>query len=160
MTESIDLAGFDGWVRFAELPVAVVPRGAGVYVVVRPTDEPVRFLETSPAGHFKGRDPTEPVADLSALWVPGARIVYIGKANLGRSGRRGLRRRLDEFRRSGMGEPVAHSGGRRIWQLADHADLLVGWRVTEDSDAARTESEMIAAFRAHYGRYPFANMRR
>ena len=159
MTTPIDLTGFTGWVPFASLPAANVPTGPGVYVVVRPSDEPPSFLDRSHAGHFKGRDPTVPVAELQALWVPHTRIVYIGKASLGGSGRRGLRKRLDEFRRSGAGEPVGHSGGRRIWQLADHAALLVGWRVTDDADAPRIESEMTAQFRAHYGVRPFANMR-
>ncbi|ORB83935.1 hypothetical protein B1987_09155 [Mycobacterium kansasii] len=157
--EPIDLSGFAGWVPFAALPNAEVPAGPGVYVVVRATDNPPTFLEVSPAGHFKGKDPTVPVAELAALWVPGTRIVYIGKASRGDGGRRGLRKRLDEFRRFGAGEPVGHSGGRRIWQLADHATLLVGWRVTDDAHAPRIESAMIAQFRAHYGAHPFANMR-
>ena len=159
MTAPIDLTLFTGWVPFAQLPNADVPTGPGVYVIVRPTDEPPSFLDVSPAGHFKGKDPTVPVSELQALWVPGTRIVYIGKASLGGSGRRGLRKRLDEFRRSGAGEPVGHSGGRRIWQLADHAELLVGWRVTDDADAPKIETEMIAQFRAYYGARPFANMR-
>lgn len=159
MTDPVDLSGFSGWVPFAALPTAEVPPGPGVYVIVRPSDEPPTFLDVSPAGHFKGRDPTVPVAELAALWVPGARIVYIGKAALGGTGRRGLRKRLDEFRRFGAGVPIGHSGGRRIWQLADHAELLVGWRVTDDIDAAKTETAMIAAFRAHHGRLPFANVR-
>ena len=74
-------------------------------------------------------------------------------------GRRGLRKRLDEYGRFGAGEPAPHSGGRRIWQLADHRALLVGWKVTDDADAAGIESEMIAAFRAHHGVRPFANAR-
>lgn len=158
-TEPIDLSGFSGWVPFADLPEADVPTGPGVYVVVRPSDDPPVFLDVSPAGHFKAKDPTVPVAELQALWVPGTRIVYIGKASLGSSGRRGLRKRLDEYRRFGAGEPVGHSGGRRIWQLADHDRLLVGWRVTPDADAPKTETEMIAQFRDRYGVRPFANMR-
>lgn len=158
-TEPVDLSGFSGWVPFAALPTSEVPTDPGVYVVVRPSDEPPTFLDISPAGHFKGKDPTVPVAELRALWVSGTRIVYIGKASLGGGGRRGLRKRLDEYRRFGAGEPVGHSGGRRIWQLADHETLLVGWRVTPDADAPRIETEMIAQFRAHYGVRPFANMR-
>ncbi|MGJ6127143.1 hypothetical protein QN239_31650 [Mycolicibacterium sp. Y3] len=162
MSESVDLSGFTGWVPFTALPTADVPTGPGVYVVVRPTEEPPNFLVTSPAGHFKGKDPTVPIAELQALWVPKTRIVYIGKATAGGSGRRGLAKRLDEFCRFGAGEAVAHSGGRRIWQLIDHADLVVGWRVLNDvtdADVASTESQLIAQFRAHHGKLPFANMR-
>lgn len=115
-TEPIDLNGFRGWVPFSELPDADVPTGPGVYVVVRPNDDPPTFLDVSPAGHFKGKDPTVPVAELQALWVPDTRIVYIGKASLGSSGKRGLRKRFYEYRRFGAGEPVGHSGGRRIWR--------------------------------------------
>lgn len=158
-TEPIDLDDFAGWVPFAALPTAGVPTGPGVYVIVRPTDDPPTFLDVSPAGHFKGKDPTVPVAELEQLWVSGTRVVYIGKANHGAGQGRGLYKRLDEFRRFGAGEPIGHSGGRRIWQLADHADLLVGWRVTDDEEAAAMETEMIARFRAHHGLRPFANMR-
>ena len=158
-SESIDLDDFAGWVPFAALPTAGVPTGPGVYVIVRPTDDPPTFLDVSPAGHFKGKDPTVPVAELEQLWVSGTRVVYIGKANHGAGQGRGLYKRLDEFRRFGAGEPIGHSGGRRIWQLADHADLLVGWRVTDDEEAAAMETEMIARFRAHHGLRPFANMR-
>jgi len=159
MTDPIDLSGFTGWVPFAQLPHADVPSRPGVYVVVRPSNQPPRFLDVSPAGHFKGKNPTVPISELTALWVPGTRIVYIGKANAGSRGKRHLRKRLDEFRRSGAGMPIGHSGGRRIWQLADHHELLVGWRVTDDDDAAQIESRMLADFRAHHGRLPFANMR-
>ena len=158
-TEPIDLDDFTGWVPFTALPTAGVPTGPGVYVILRPTDDLPTFLDVSPAGHFKGTDPTVPVVELHELWVPGTRIVYIGKANHGSRGKRGLRKRLDEFRRFGAGEPVGHSGGRRLWQLADHADLLVGWRVTEDTEAAQIETDMITRFRAHHGHRPFANMR-
>ena len=158
-TDPVDLSGFTGLVPFAELPTAGVPTGPGVYVIVRTTDDPPTFLDVSPAGHFKGKDPTVPVDELQQLWVPGTRVVYIGKANHGGTRRRGLCKRLDEFRRFGAGEPIGHSGGRRIWQLADHTDLLVGWRETEDTEAAAIETAMIAQFRAHHGRLPFANMR-
>lgn len=130
-----------------------------MYVIVRPTDDPPTFLDVSPAGHFKGKDATLPVVELHELWVPGTRIVYIGKADHGSRGERGLRKRLDEFRRFGAGEPVGHSGDGRIWQLAHHADLLVGRRVTEDTEAAQIESDMITRFRAHHGHRLFANMR-
>ncbi|WP_255391739.1 hypothetical protein [Mycobacterium sp. 852014-52144_SCH5372336] len=43
--------------------------------------------------------------------------------------------------------------------MVDHADLLVGWRITDDAEAAATETDMIVRFRAHHGMRPFANMR-
>ncbi|MEU5410270.1 hypothetical protein [Nocardia asteroides] len=42
-----------------------------------------------------------------------------------------------------------------IWQLADSADLLVGWRAT--TEARPVEKAMINEFVALYGQCPFAN---
>ncbi|HVX28920.1 MAG TPA: hypothetical protein VHA53_00465, partial [Nitrolancea sp.] len=70
----------------------------------------------------------------------------------------GLRRRLDEYRRYGAGEPVAHTGGRYIWQLADSRELLVAWR--EEPAALALEQSLIQSFKAmHDGKRPFANLR-
>jgi hypothetical protein len=74
------LAEFTDWVRFDDLPDADVPSSPGVYTVVRPATTPPSFLDTSPAGWFKGKDPTVPRKQLAAAWVPGESIVYIGKA--------------------------------------------------------------------------------
>ncbi len=71
------------------------------------------------------------------------------------SGRRGLRRRLDEYRRHGAGRRAGHWGGGLIWQLADSDELLVGWR--EVVDARALEKAMIAEFVAMHGKRPFAN---
>ncbi|WP_196775307.1 GNAT family N-acetyltransferase [Rhodococcus opacus] len=157
-----DLAavGFVGFVPFAALLEADVPREPGVYVMIRPSESAPEFLSTSPAGWLKGRDPSVPIDVLQAAWVSESSVVYIGKASAGSAGRRGLRQRLGEFRRFGVGEPVPHRGGRRIWQLADHADLLVGWKVTTDGEARPTERAMIAQFEAAHGKRPFANVTR
>lgn len=151
--------GFVGFVRFADLQTSDVPQAPGVYAVVRPTDAPPTFLENSAAGRFKGKDPSIPVGALSGRWIIGAEVLYIGKSTIGSSGRRGLQKRLDEFRRFGAGEPVGHWGGRAIWQLADHDELLVAWNAT-DEDAATVESRMLRDFVEHYNRLPFANLRR
>lgn len=150
MTDPIDLNGFTGWVSVADWGSA--PTDPGVYVVVRSIDTPPYFVDVAP---YRG-DPPMSIAELEERWVPGARIVYVGKAGRGTKNG-GLRRRLRQLARYGAGQAARHSGGRAIWQLDDRDDLLVGWCVTDDSQARQVEKDMIAAFRAHYGVRPFAN---
>jgi hypothetical protein len=150
--------GFSGFVRFSDLPTAGVPTDPGVYVVVRPaTTDPV-FLPSSAAGWLKGKDPSVPIAVLENAWVEEASVMYIGKANLGSTGDRGLRKRLEEYRSHGTGKRTPHGGGRYIWQLADRDDLLVGWRPTADADARSLERQMIVEFEKAYQKRPFANL--
>ncbi|MEX0990693.1 MAG: hypothetical protein WD004_00260 [Actinomycetota bacterium] len=127
-----------------------MPRLPGVYAVVRPETAPPEFLLRSVGGHFKGRDPTVDLGVLEANWVSGATVVYIGKAGE-------LRIRLRTYAKYGQGQPVGHQGGRYIWQLADHGDLLACWMPTEESPRD-TERKLIEDFKARHGRRPFANL--
>lgn len=155
-----DLAaqGFEGFVRFADLPTTPVSSSGGVYVVLRESDDPPSFRPSSGAGRFKGRDPSVAPETLASAWVPGERLPYIGRATPGHTGRRGIAKRLDEYRRHGAGEPVGHWGGRYIWQLADQEHLLVAWKPNDDPTAA--ETDLLDEFIDDHDRLPFANLRR
>lgn len=147
--------GFGGFVTFQELRsdwLGLVPKGPGAYVVVRESDAPPAFLSDNPGGRFKAKDPTVPVETLELKWVEGASVMYFGKAGV-------LQRRLREYAAFGSGKPVGHWGGRYIWQLADSAELRVGWmKCTPPDTEAILEVRLLEAFRATYGRLPFANI--
>lgn len=67
--------GFQGFVPFSELPSANVPRGSGIYMVLLPRDDPPAWLIASPAGWFKGKDPTVPVERAAAKWVSATSVL-------------------------------------------------------------------------------------
>lgn len=141
--------GFRTTAHLIESRCAEITRAPGVYLVLRERNAPPRFLGRSPAGHFKGKDPTESLATLRENWVPNTPVLYIGKAS-------SLRRRLREYMRYGDGEPVGHQGGRLIWQLEDSRELLVCWR--EQPAPRETEKALIARFKREHGSRPFANL--
>jgi len=151
----LEKAGFVGWRTWDELrdDAAALPSGAATYVVYRSSSSKPVFLSANLGGHFKGKDPTVAVDVLKAKWVPGAHVVYIGKAN-------DAGRRLKQFARFGDGEPVGHWGGRYIWQLADSSELLVAWHAISWEELARDyEKRMLAHFyEAYDGMRPFANL--
>jgi hypothetical protein len=145
--------GFEGFVRVVALPPGCsnVPATPGVYVVMRRSIEPPEFLDASVGGRFKQRDPTVASDVLQSKWVDGASSLYVGRtAN--------LRDRLNLLARFGRGEPVGHWGGRYLWQLAEHDQLLVAWQETADQVAR--EAEIVNEFHAMFGSLPFANIAR
>jgi hypothetical protein len=153
---ALEAVGFVGWQTWDQLradDLAHVSGGPAVYVVYRGDLGDPEFLTRNPGGRFKGQDPTVAVDVLQAKWVPGAEVVYIGKAD-------DAGRRLKQFARFGAGEPVGHWGGRYIWQLADSGELLVGWHAISWEETARDyEKRLLTRFsELHRGARPFANL--
>jgi hypothetical protein len=129
----------------------------GVYVVRRDQLGEVDFLTKSSGGWFKDRDPTVPVGTLTTRWLDNAHVLYIGKAGAGKSGRRGIEVRLNEYLRFGMGEPIGHWGGRYLWQIAHADELPVYHKVC--TDPLGEERRLLGLIHAVYGALPFANLR-
>ncbi len=144
-------AGFRPVSTLREHGLGSAPTEPGVYVVLVPEGRSVSFLDESPGGHFKGRDPTVDRDELQAEWLPGASLVYVGCSG-------DLKKRLGQFLRFGAGRPVGHWGGRLIWQIAESEDLLLAWKPTTDHRGA--EIEILTEFEHQYGRLPFANLTR
>jgi hypothetical protein len=149
--DELRASGFSGFQPLLGLNTDAVPSAGGVYVVLTDRVGPPGFLPVSCGGHFKQKDPTVSESILRSKWVDGCSVVYIGKAT-------SLRSRLRQYRDFGRGKPIGHWGGRYIWQLENHADLLVCWRATDEP--RRVEQSMLEAFERDYGRLPFANLTR
>jgi hypothetical protein len=125
-----------------------VPNISGVYAVTLESSTHT-FLDRSVGGHFKRKDPTVSTDKLTTKWVEGTATLYIGRAS-------DLRKRIDLLARYGRGEPVAHQGGRYLWQLAEHGELRVCWR--PEADPIRAETELLDDFESVVGQLPFANL--
>jgi hypothetical protein len=146
--------GFEGFVTVSELhgpQPAELPAASGVYVVVRTATGPPAFLERSGAGWWKRKDPTVPLERLRREWVEDAQTLYIGKAAC-------LRQRVGLLLDFGRGGDVMHYGGRLLWQMVGIEDVVMAWR--KATRFAALETEMIDEFVDHFGRLPYANLRR
>jgi hypothetical protein len=128
-----------------------LPETSGVYVVSQPAIARPKFLATSGGGWWKGQDPSVPADRLEREWVDGTPTLYIGKAKL-------LRERVGELLRFSDGLPVRHWGGRLLWQIESSQGFVLGWR--EHPDFAGLETDLIEEFLQHFGRLPFANLKR
>jgi antitoxin component HigA of HigAB toxin-antitoxin module len=153
------LRGFGGFLPLETVRSSLlqIPADFGIYAVVWQDRTAPEFIEKSRAGRFKNSDPSYPLDMLRKKWVPTAAVLYIGKA--GPTAGRTLRKRILELVRFGSGDPVAHRGGRALWQLEGIWRAQIAWKpVTQDP--LRAEQAMLAKFEREFGRLPYANFRR
>lgn len=151
-------AGFEGFLPLHSVleNLSLIPGKPGIYIVVVKKRSRAKFRSSSAAGRFKRRDPTIPVRKLREKWVPDARVVYVGKAGPAVNG--SLRTRIRELVQFGSGKPVAHWGGRALWQLDGIWEALIAWKAVA-SDPYNAERQMIKEFISRFGRLPYANLR-
>lgn len=155
--DSLKRAGFEGFVCLS-VAIQNTKLQSGVYLVLRdPALGSPRFRPKGTGGWFKRKNPNVDPSELDENWVDSALVLYIGKADVGKSGR-GVSKRLDELHRFGSGKPVAHRGGKLLWQVADSNNFLVCWKYCDSPRAE--EKKLLDHFERTYGKLPYANLRR
>jgi hypothetical protein len=157
--EKLKEAGFTGFKKASELLVSkdTIPKVKGVYCVVYFPHDKAEFLNPGVGGFFKGKDPNVQIETLKENWIINCPVVYIGKA--GGSGSATLRSRLNQYLKFGQGHNVGHRGGRYIWQLKNHRELLFCWFETPKHDPGSLETKLLKKFHEKYGKLPFANLK-
>ena len=146
--------GFEGFLSIGKLRenrLGQVPKSRGVYVVLREKKSRPTFLKKSPAGHFKGSNPTVEVSKLRDKWIEEAHTIYLGKAS-------NLRTRIGQLLSFGAGKRAAHKGGRYLWQIKNSSEFKIAWKITIGGEGA-LEEKLKQEFKGHHnGRLPFANL--
>lgn len=137
---------------------SIIPKERGVYLVLNMNYElPVKYLAKGVGGFFKGKNPNASLSELNGNYINDSLVVYIGKAG-SLKGNATLNSRLRQYLRFGLGKNVGHWGGRLIWQLANHQDLVFCWKLIAKEDPRLIEKELISLYRAQFGKMPFANL--
>lgn len=103
--------GFEGFKRFHDLDLSQVPREPGVYAVLRGFYSNHEVLAASVGGWFKGKDPTGDPSTLKPLLGCHSETLYIGKADAGTRGTRGLRNGSLSLPGSARARPSATGAG-------------------------------------------------
>ena len=150
-------AGFASVQALCEARCKSIPEQQGVYFTVAQSGLVPKFLPKSPAGHPKGKNPTVPESELEESWVPGAIVLYIGKAG-GQKWKATLRARIKQYLAFGRGLSISHRGGRYVWQIEGAQRLMICWKPTPEKDPREVERVLIDAFKQVYGKLPFANL--
>ena len=148
---------FQGFTSFKDLRSGIldhIPNCPGVYLVIRNPQRLPEFLEIGSGGQFENKNPNVSKRTLHAKWVKGAFVVYVGNTN------RTLRERIGELADFSDGKPAPHRGGRYLWQLKNSEYMRVCWKETAKGQSVSEKSDILREFQRHYGKLPFANLKR
>jgi len=151
--------GFKGFKTVKELwqDKTVIPKERGVYLVLNPQCNKPQFMYPGVGGHFKGKDPNVPLEELKQNHVKDSKVIYIGKAG-SLTGKATLFSRLGQYLRFGQTKNIGHWGGRYIWQLKNHEELIFCWCVLNEKDPRDVEKVLLHLYQQQFGQRPFANL--
>ena len=155
--EELEDAGFEGFESIASLMqnrCASLPPEQGVYMVLNPGRKKRLSANSAGPAYHNGKPLIYSMAELEKNWVENTIVLYIGKTS------ETLCKRVKTYIDFGRGKDVPHRGGRMIWQLENHQELLFCHKSLTDSESPkRVEAELIHEFTCHYNNYmPFANL--
>ena len=157
--EDIKTAGFKGFKNVKELWIdsSEIPDIKGVYLVLNSSTKLHEFILPGVGGFFKDKNPNISIEELETNWVESSNVIYIGKAG-SLNGEATLRKRIRQYLRFGQGKKVGHWGGRLIWQLSNHEELIFCWKEISNQDPREVEKELIGKYARQFGCRPFANL--
>ena len=153
--EEIKKYGFKGFESVKDLreDSSRIPKKKGVYLVLKPQDMDVDFLETGTGGHTKG-NPNVSRDKLKAKRIENMLVLYVGRTG------RTLYKRINELLRFGQGENIDHWGGRYLWQINHSEELVICWKEMQDEDPEEIKNRLLLDFESKYSKLPFANRQR
>lgn len=160
--KSLKKDGFLGFERIGDLfnNHPNIPQERGIYLVLYESKRHPEFLSKT---KFPERLPNVKKSKLLVNWVNNVIVIYIGQAGGKKAGiwsNQTLKGRISLYMRFGKGRNVAHRGGRYIWQIENHEDLIVCWKPLPNKikDPRQVEKEMICDFKKkNNNKRPFAN---
>lgn len=156
---TIQKNGFSGFKTVKELWVdkSDIPKTKGVYLVINPNFNKAEYINPGVGGFFKERYPNISKDALKGNFVQKSPVIYIGKAG-SPTGNATLHSRLGQYLRFGQTKNVGHWGGRLIWQLKNHPELIICWKPTPGDDPREIEKQLLADYIKQFGKRPFANL--
>ena len=157
--EELKFIGFRGFKSISELweDKSEIPKKKGVYIILNPSYENTGFINPGSGGFFKGKDPNVSIDELKSKFLENSKVVYIGKAG-SLNGNATLNSRIGQYLRFGQSKKAGHTGGRFIWQMKNHSELIFCWKIIEDNDPRLEEKKLLELFEKQFGRKPFANL--